>query len=513
MTRITISLIFICLTKTGFAQYFQFSQYNFTPQRINPAQVGSSNYAAISFDFRNQATDGGFHLTSNILNVSYPLISRTGNRWAGIGLTFMDDRSGQAGIFNMQDIGLSYALNVTVAKNQAFSLGVKGLYQNRKFDLDGLYTGSQYIPGRGFSESLSTGENVGQVVSNFITFSAGLYWQQTDQKGTKLAYWGVSFFDFNKPGDSFLGLENQLSSTFVASVGFRSYSRGNVSVFPELLFTRGSATNVVNAGCITRYELKPGNQMATHVDIITKYVIGRSGIIGLQFHRENISIGFSYDFPIIVRNVSNTGAVEVGVELRKLVVPKKKNKRQPKKLLTASQRKKVEKMPSTNKTPPTPKSIDSTEVKNLKNNRKEDVDLRLNQKEDSFKTSAEAGKFQHEPLILEKATLHFNFEFNSVEVNKETSRYLDDLATALIENPEIKILLIGHTDNVGSEKFNLKLSIQRAQKLKNYLLGKGVADSRISVEGKGMKEPLNDNSSESERALNRRVELTILYKD
>ena len=99
-TAIIASILFICFIKTGIAQYFQFSQYNFTPQRINPAQVASSDYASLSFDYRNQATEGGFHLTSNILNVSYPLISRTGRRWSGIGLTFMDDRSGQAGIFN-----------------------------------------------------------------------------------------------------------------------------------------------------------------------------------------------------------------------------------------------------------------------------------------------------------------------------------------------------------------------------------------------------------------------------
>ncbi len=68
---------------------------------------------------------------------------------------------------------------------------------------------------------------------------------------------------------------------------------------------------------------------------------------------------------------------------------------------------------------------------------------------------------------------------------------------------------MGHTDNTGSEKFDLKLSQYRAQTMKDYLVNKGIAASRISVEGKGMKEPLNDNSTDAKRALNRRVELTI----
>ena len=81
-----------------------------------------------------------------------------------------------------------------------------------------------------------------------------------------------------------------------------------------------------------------------------------------------------------------------------------------------------------------------------------------------------------------------------------------------IDNPELKIQLIGHTDNVGSEKFNLKLSQYRAQTMKDYLVDAGVEESRIITGGKGMREPLNDNSTEEKRALNRRVELTILYE-
>src|SRR5690349_19271573 len=101
-------IVFFCIA--GFAargQYFQFSQYNFTKQRINPAYVASSNYASVSVLSRDQATDGGFHLNSNFINASYPFIARkSGKRWSGIGLSVMDDRSGSAGIFNTQEAAL-----------------------------------------------------------------------------------------------------------------------------------------------------------------------------------------------------------------------------------------------------------------------------------------------------------------------------------------------------------------------------------------------------------------------
>jgi outer membrane protein OmpA-like peptidoglycan-associated protein len=96
-------------------------------------------------------------------------------------------------------------------------------------------------------------------------------------------------------------------------------------------------------------------------------------------------------------------------------------------------------------------------------------------------------------------------------VNQRTGLYLRDLAQALRDNPELSVRLVGHTDNIGSDGFNLKLSFYRAQKIKDYLIGEGVPASRISIDGKGKKEPLNDNSTEEKRALNRRVELTILY--
>ncbi len=516
--RSIISGLCIVLATPCFSQYFQFSQYNFTPQRINPATVASSDYASLSFDYRNQATDGGFHLNSNIINVSYPLLTGDGKRWSGVGLSLLDDRSGSAGIFNTQEIALSYAVNVNLSGVQSLSLGIKALYQTRKMDIDGLYTGSQYIPDRGFDESIASGENLGTLKNNFMTFSAGLHWQQVDKKGNHVAYWDISFFDFNRPEDSFLETTNQLNSTLVGALGFRIYHEGNMSIYPEVLYTRSGSTNVINTGAIIRCDLKSNpKQVPTHVDLITKYVFGRSGILGFQFHRENFSAGFTYDFPVLKRNAANTGAFEVALAFRKLITRNKKKKSttgkdgkvvqnqagrtQPGKKLGASV--------GVKKPAPVKASTDSASVKRAG---KGDLSTRLKQKQDSVVTQANAGHVSHEPLVLEKATLHFNFEFNSTTLDKDATEYLDGLAKALIDNPELKVRLVGHTDNVGSEKFNMRLSIHRAQSLKDYLAEQGVEPSRISAEGKGVTEPLNANETEEDRSKNRRVELTILYE-
>lgn len=516
--RGVITVAGVCLATSCVAQYFQFSQYNFTPQRINPAYVASSDYALLSFDYRNQATDGGFHLNSSMVNASYPFQTKDGRRWSGVGISMMDDRSGQAGIFNTQEVAVSYAGNISLARFQTLALGVKVLYQQRRFDLQGLYTGSQYIPDRGFDESISSGEDLGQLRDNFVTFSAGLHWQQLDKRGTRLAYWDFSFFDFNKPEDSFLGSSSQLPSTVVGALGFRIYHEGNMSIIPEVLYTHSASTNVFNVGMILQCDLKPNPYGVTpHVDLITKYVFDRSAILGLQFHKENFSVGFSYDFPVVDRNVANTGAVEVGVAIRRLVSRKKgsaKSDKNGKPLQpTEGNSQAGKKLGATVGVRPAKNAgrvvPDTAAVKN--GVAKEDLSARLKHKQDSVIAEAIAGKVNHEPLVLEKATLRFNFEFNSTALDEDARLYLDDLARALLDNPELRIKLIGHTDNVGSEKFNLRLSIHRAQTMRDYLVGKGIDDTRISAEGRGMREPLNSNQTEEDRAQNRRVELTILY--
>jgi type IX secretion system PorP/SprF family membrane protein len=503
-----VSLCVAGVTARG--QYFQFSQFNFSKQRINPAYVASSNYASVSVLSRNQATDGGFHLNSNFINASYPFIARkSGKRWSGIGVSVMDDRSGTAGIFNTQEAALSYAINLSLSKQQSLSMGFKGLYHTQRLDASGLYTGSQYIPDRGFDESVASGENLGELRHQFFTFSAGLYWEEVDKKGNRLIYWSFSFFDFNKPENSFIGPSSNLNSTLVAAGGLKVYDKGNISVTPELLLTRSDGNNVMNFGTITSYSVKPfPNQVSARIDFITKYVLGRSGIIGIQWHRENFSVGFSYDFPVVVRNSANTSAFEIGLELRRLIDPKKKNAQAKKK--QANTKPVAARQPVKRDTTKTSVK-DTTAVKPKAAVAKKDMSERLRYKQDSIKAHANAGQIKHEPLVLEKATLHFNFTFASFEIEEEEASYLNELANAFKDNPDLRIKLTGHTDDVGSEKFNLKLSIQRAEKIREFLALRGVSPDRVTVDGKGESEPLTSNTTEEGKSKNRRVELVILY--
>lgn len=530
MVRCILLACLVMTAELASGQYFQYSQYNYTSQRINPAMVASSSYASLGLLYRQQATGGDVYLKSSFVSAVYPMLNRrTGQRWAGIGMSMMDDRADA--IFKIQEASLSFAVNIPLTRFSTLSLGVKGLYLQRRINLDGLFTGEQFISDRGFDRSIANGENLHYLRSDFFTFSSGMYWQQTDRAGDRVAYFGLSLFDFNRPDDSFAGVKNELSSTMVFHGGVRIYHEQQLSFSPEVLLTRSASNNVVNMGAVTSYFISPSPKAQNvRIDILTKYVAGRSGILGLQWHSENFSVGCSYDFPVGQKNIGNTSAFEVGIELRKLVdhrlsrkvIARKKNKPVPNRARTVATEKKT--VATKTGKPTSSRSSAAISVMKVESRtdsvvrttppKKAQADIRatLQQKQDSVLTHAEAGMVDHEPFVVEKVTLHFNFEFNSSDLDKPSGEYLDELSEALAENEHLRIRLTGHTDNIGSPKFNQRLSLFRANTIKEYLVQKGVDPERVETEGKGLTEPLNENKTDEERARNRRVELTILYE-
>ncbi len=109
------------------------------------------------------------------------------------------------------------------------------------------------------------------------------------------------------------------------------------------------------------------------------------------------------------------------------------------------------------------------------------------------------------PIIT---TLRFNFDFNKAKIKKIYYPQIKKIADALKNNPKLKIEIAGYTDNIGSQKYNLKLSFKRAEAVKKILVKKfKINPKRIIVKGYGKKYPLVPNTTDTNRALNRRVEI------
>lgn len=120
--------------------------------------------------------------------------------------------------------------------------------------------------------------------------------------------------------------------------------------------------------------------------------------------------------------------------------------------------------------------------------------------------------FTLEPIIKKRKIILHNLYFatNSVYILPESEAGLQDLYELLSENPEIRIRITGHTDSVGSDKDNQKLSEGRANSVKDDMVRRGISENRIEAEGKGESEPIDTNDTEEGRARNRRVEFVIL---
>lgn len=102
------------------------------------------------------------------------------------------------------------------------------------------------------------------------------------------------------------------------------------------------------------------------------------------------------------------------------------------------------------------------------------------------------------------------FDFDKATLKPEGKAKLDDLHSKLSGiNLEV-IIAVGHTDSVGTDEYNQKLSIRRAESVKAYLVGKGIETNRVYTEGKGEKQPVADNKTAAGRAQNRRVEIEVV---
>lgn len=112
-------------------------------------------------------------------------------------------------------------------------------------------------------------------------------------------------------------------------------------------------------------------------------------------------------------------------------------------------------------------------------------------------------------IVLEMPS-GITFEFNRSDVNAKFYPVLDKVAATLVEYNQTTINVVGHTDNIGSDSYNMELSRKRADSVARYLQSRGVDWNRLVVSGAGKSQPVASNDTEAGRAENRRVEITLV---
>ncbi len=102
-----------------------------------------------------------------------------------------------------------------------------------------------------------------------------------------------------------------------------------------------------------------------------------------------------------------------------------------------------------------------------------------------------------------------SFDTGSASIKPELRAVLDPFASSLRGDPSARVVIIGHTDNTGSDAVNNPLSLERAHSVRDYIVTRGVSSSRVDTAGRGERDPIASNASESGRAKNRRVEILL----
>ena len=116
------------------------------------------------------------------------------------------------------------------------------------------------------------------------------------------------------------------------------------------------------------------------------------------------------------------------------------------------------------------------------------------------------------PAMASKVTYAADafFDFDKSVLKPEGKAKLDDLVSK-VQGVNLEVIIaVGHTDSIGTDAYNQKLSVRRSEAVKAYLVSKGIDKNRVYTEGKGEKQPVADNKTKEGRAKNRRVEVEVV---
>lgn len=137
--------------------------------------------------------------------------------------------------------------------------------------------------------------------------------------------------------------------------------------------------------------------------------------------------------------------------------------------------------------------------------RPEAVDIMIPTNEEIYASNIE----KHGSVILRE----IYFEFDSAELTSSSDEGITAIFNYLNSYPDVHVLLEGHTDDMGDENYNMTLSKERAESVKEALIKRGISAERIKTKGCGSSQPLFPNNFDELRALNRRVSMSLMYKD
>lgn len=491
-----ILFLMVCTSAT-WAQQGNFSLYHQTPFLTNPAMIGTVEDARIFANYRNQTVSAGESFQTSMLSGYVPI--RVGHHRLGVGAAFLNDRSSDIVQTNSGMLGLAYSIQVF--PRSSLSMGFQGGFFQRSLGFN-FTTDQQYVDGV-FDPNAGTGETLINNTTSYLSGSGGLHWQWKGTDGQLRAFAGASIFNFNQPNASFItDGQDQVPLSWKLTAGYRAYGQGRFSVMPTLRYVQEAQNSFWNAGSWLGYQMNRERQQQVALGLW--YNTNQAGVVSLEYQQENLSLAASYDQPVSneLNTALQTGIFEISISLRIRKIRQPESpvvEKEPKKEIKIEE-KVMEKVEEELESEPVPLTKPAS-VEKLDNRPMEMPSANLAKVEKKMQLA------EKDKLSLEKTV---RFEFQTAQLDQSSKQFLDQIAEIMQSNEWLKVELIGHTCNVGTEERNKALSIERAKVVQQFLLQKNVDSARILISGAGETQPITENTTEEGRSINRRVEFRII---
>jgi type IX secretion system PorP/SprF family membrane protein len=455
--KVTLSMLAVISISVSFAQQTrQSNHYNYNKFGFNTAYAGYSGCTEINFSHMNQWIKVDGAPTTNYLSAN----TRLGKNF-GIGGNVMVDHSGMMRQFT-SSIGASYGM--TFANAHHVRLGVSGGYFQVQVDpTDAI--------------AFDVGD---EIVESGIQSSNAL----NTQLGAMYAFKGLELSFSSKQL-----IETRANATYpnLDGYGLRRHLLGYVSydillnkrlVLKPNLFYKGSAgVNQFDINADINYDdfIYGGLGYRTEVGIV--------GRLGVNI-RKLFFIAYSYEIPM--QNIASYGSGSHEIALGLKFCKKSKDEEIIEDIVEVE-----------------PVIDTITIVERV-------VDTVVIEKVDTVYLDPEIVSDAEVKKAMFKASESLAFEFDKSIIRKESFADLEAFANILLIRDELKISLEGHTDNKGTEEYNMRLSKNRVEAVKKFLVANGIDAKRIKTYHFGESKPIADNSTEEGREANRRVEMRVI---
>ncbi|MEY5049861.1 MAG: hypothetical protein RLZZ175_3220 [Bacteroidota bacterium] len=474
----TLALSVLAVGVSLAQQVPMFSHNYYKPFLYNPSYAGASNQTSIFVFSRNQWTGVEGAPTTQAVTVDGALKPNK----AGLGGSVIYDKSG---LFTIVNALAAYSYRVDFSQKSNIYFGLSAGVLNTGFD---------------FSNSVVKDLNDPMLAPQNSTLFDATF-------GTHI---NISQFQFgialpHLMGSSSSTFSDKQSLYYRLSRQYMLNAKYNLVLSPN---TRIEPMFICRAQPGTPFQFDANLVAYFKQDKIWAGAMYRSygaisPMLGVKLH-EQLTLGYAYDhaFGTTYNNqAKQTHEIMLGFTF------KKRNDDEQNKKIDSDSTKKC--------------TMDCDSVKKMLADHEKRIDSLESHEDDiasmrhtltDFKRLMQTEEGRHQILVGDQYILKTVYFDSRQEVRGSNNEELNELAQILKDHPTFQIQLTGHTDDVGSDEYNNNLSNHRAEWAMNYLIGKGIAPSRLTAKGFGKKQPIVSNRTEKGRALNRRVEFIVTKK-